>query len=80
MPRSRKRQGHHPHKKTSSIPAKQRVKGRNLLALLFAIFAVVIAYFAAGDNVIILLIAAVAGALIGYIVGINMEQDASKSN
>jgi hypothetical protein len=76
MPQSRKRKGH-PFKKASDIPASQRTKGRVFWALLLAVFSVLIALFAAGLNIIILLIAALAGAAIGYFIGKNMEQDAS---
>jgi 1,4-dihydroxy-2-naphthoate octaprenyltransferase len=77
MPQSRNRPGH-PHQKQSAIPARQRVKGRVIWAILFAIFAGLIAFFAAGDNLVVLVIAAAAGAALGYIVGKNMEQDAKK--
>ena len=76
MPESRKRKGH-PFKKTSDIPASQRTKGRVFWALLLAVFSALIALFAAGLNIIILVIAAIAGAAIGYFIGKNMEQDAS---
>jgi drug/metabolite transporter (DMT)-like permease len=80
MPQSRKRHGHHEHHQPSAIPAKQRTKGRTILAILFAVFAVVIAFFAAGNNYILLVIAALVGAAIGYVVGRSMEQDASHIN
>jgi VIT1/CCC1 family predicted Fe2+/Mn2+ transporter len=78
MPQSRKRSGHHQYRKPSDIPAKQRTKGRTSMAFLFGVFALLIAFFAAGDNYIVLIISVVAGALIGYIVGRIMERDASK--
>lgn len=75
MPQSRNRPGH-PYQKPSDVPASQRVRGRVIWAILFAIFGLGIAYFAAGDNWIILLIGAVAGAAIGYFAGKSMEKDA----
>ena len=77
MPQSRKRKGH-PFKKPSDIPASQRTKGRTFWALLIAVFAMLIALFSAGLNYIVLIIAAIAGAGIGYFIGKNMEQEANK--
>jgi uncharacterized membrane protein YqgA involved in biofilm formation len=76
MPESRKRPGHHEHHEASPIPGRQRTKGRTVWAILFAVFALAIAFFAAGTNYIVLVIAAIAGALVGYIIGKNMEQAA----
>ena len=78
MPQSRKRASHHEHHERSAIPAKQRTKGRTIVAILFAIFATAIAYFAAGDNYIVLVLALLIGAFLGYIVGKNMEAEAKK--
>ena len=77
MPESRKRPGHHQHHEPSAIPAKQRTKGRTIWAILLGIFALIIAFFAAGDNYVILAIAAIAGAAVGYVIGKSMEADAS---
>lgn len=77
MPQSRKRHGHH-YQKPADIPASQRTKGRIIWAILFAVFGVIIAFFAAGDNYIVLIIAAIVAGLIGYAVGKNMEQAASE--
>lgn len=76
MPESRNRPGHQ-YQKKADIPAKQRVKGRVIWAILFAIFAVLIVLFAAGLHYIFLLIAAVMGGIIGFIIGKKMEIDAS---
>jgi hypothetical protein len=76
MPQSRKRQGHHPYKKTSNIPSSQRTSGHLTWAILFAIFAVLICFFAFSSNWIILLVGAIIGAAIGYVVGRNMEKSA----
>jgi membrane associated rhomboid family serine protease len=77
MPNSRKRPGHHQHHEPSAVPAKQRTKGRTIWAILFAVFGFGIAFFAAGDNPVVLIIAALVGAVVGYVIGKNMEQDAS---
>ena len=76
MPESRNRPGH-PHQKKADIPAKQRVKGRVIWAILFAIFGGLIALFATGDDYIVILLVAAAAAAIGFVVGKNMEQDAA---
>ena len=76
MPHSRNRPGH-PYQKPSDVPAKQRAKGHTLWSILFAVFAMIIAYFAVGDHMAVLIIAAAAGAVIGHLVGRRMEKDAS---
>ena len=75
MPESRNRPGHHPQQKESAVPASQRVKGRVIWAVLLAVFAGLVALFAAGENFIVLALAVVAGAIIGYILGKKMEKD-----
>lgn len=47
-------------------------------AILFAIFGFGIAFFATGTNWPVLLVAALAGACIGYFAGKSMEKDAKK--
>ena len=74
MPQSRKRTGAQ-HHTTADIPPKRRTKGRTVWALLFAIFGLLIALFAAGVNYIALAIGAVIGGAIGYYVGMRMEED-----
>jgi len=76
MPQSRKRPGHHEYKTPADIPPSQRVKGRVLWAILCTVFALLIAYFGAGANYVVLLIAGVLGAVIGYAIGRAMEKDA----
>ncbi|RYZ30659.1 MAG: hypothetical protein EOO10_02040 [Chitinophagaceae bacterium] len=75
MPESRNRPGHH-HQKKANIPSKQRVKGRVIWAILFAVFGLLIAFFSLGADYLILIIVAAASALLGYVVGKNMEHDA----
>ena len=77
MPQSRKRPGHHPHQKSSAIPAKQRTEGRTFWAILIGCFGLFIAYFASGNNVITLASGALLGAVAGYFIGKNMEKDTS---
>jgi hypothetical protein len=75
MPESRKRHGHR-YQKPSDIPSSQRTKGRIIWAILFAVFGLVITFFAVGDEYIVLILGAAIGALIGYAIGKNMEQAA----
>ncbi len=76
MPQSRKRPGHHEYRKPSAIPSKQRTKGRIVWGILFSVFGLLISFFASSGNYIPLIIGTIAGFIIGYIVGIKMEQDA----
>ncbi|HUC81540.1 MAG TPA: hypothetical protein VMR70_11525 [Flavisolibacter sp.] len=76
MPESRNRPGH-PHQKKADIPSSQRVKGRVIWAILFAIFGLLIAVFSTGKNYVVWVIVTAVAALIGYVVGKNMEKDAS---
>jgi hypothetical protein len=75
MARNKKRKGH-PYRKPAAIPARQRVKGSVIWAILFSVFAILIAGFAAGLNYIVLVLAGIAGAIVGYVVGKKMESEA----
>lgn len=74
----RRKRHHHATPKHVDIPKSQRTKGRIIWSILFAVFGVVLTYFAAGDSWIVLVIGAVVAGLIGYVVGRNMEQAASE--
>lgn len=76
MPRSRKRPGHHYHKE-AAIPAKQRVKGRVIWAILFGVFGLLMAFFAAGNSYVALALGLLIGSALGYVVGKKMETEAS---
>lgn len=78
MPQSRKRHGHHEHRQPSAIPARQRTRGRMIWAILFAVFGIIVGFFASGLNYLVLVLCALAGAAVGYVIGKNMEQDAGK--
>jgi uncharacterized membrane protein YfcA len=73
MPESRKRPGH-PYQKPADIPARQRVKGKIMWAILFCVFGFLISYFAAGVNYIILTVATLVAGIIGYFIGKKMEK------
>lgn len=77
MPRSRNRPGHH-YQKPADIPARQRMKGRIVWAILFGVFGLAIAYFASGGSYPALIVGALIGCVLGYWVGKNMEQQAVK--
>jgi|GEM_PF-1401403 len=76
MPESRNRPGH-PYQAPADIPSKQRVKGRVMWAILFAIFGGLIGFFAAGENYVVIGIAAAVAAALGYVIGKSMEKDAT---
>ena len=73
MPESKKRPGH-PYQKPADIPTRQRVKGKIMWAILFGVFGLLIAYFAAGANYIVLILATLVAGIIGYIIGKKMEK------
>jgi len=73
MPESKKRPGH-PYQKPADIPARQRVKGKIMWAILFGVFGLLIAYFAAGVNYIVLIVATLVAGIIGFIIGKKMEK------
>jgi len=74
----RRKHHHHSTPKHIDIPSSQRTKGRIIWAILFAVFGFALAFFAAGDNWIVLIIITIIGGLIGYAIGKNMEQAASE--
>ncbi|HEX8315182.1 MAG TPA: hypothetical protein VF609_09320 [Flavisolibacter sp.] len=76
MPESRNRPGHL-HQKKADIPSKQRVKGRAIWAILFAVFGFLIALFAAGENYVVLGIVTAISTITGYVIGKNMEKNAA---
>ena len=73
MPQSRKRPGHH-YQKPADIPSGQRTKARVIWAILFAVFALMVAFFATDGDIVVLLIAVVVGGVIGYLVGKRSEK------
>ena len=73
MPESKKRPGH-PYQKPADIPARQRVKGKVMWAILFGVFGLLIAYFAAGAIYIVLILATLVAGIIGYFIGKKMEK------
>ena len=77
MPESRKRPGH-PYQKPADIPARQRVKGRIMWALLFCVFGLLISYFAAGADYKILTVATLVAGIIGFFIGKKMEKKIEK--
>lgn len=73
MPESRKRPGHH-YQKPADIPARQRVKGKIMWAILLGFFGLLIAYFAVGTNYAVLIVATLIAGIIGYFIGKKMEK------
>jgi hypothetical protein len=77
MPNSRKRAGH-PYRKPADIPTRQRTRGRIVCSILFGVFGLVIAFFASDMNYIALVLGALIGSTLGYMVGKNLEQEATR--
>jgi hypothetical protein len=73
MPESRKRPGH-PYQQPADIPARQRVKGKIIWAILLGVFGLLISYLAAGTNYVVLIVATSGAAIIGYFIGKRMEK------
>jgi hypothetical protein len=79
MPQSKKRHGHHHYQKpTTNIPARQTTKGRIIWALLIGVFGLLIGAFASESGYAVMIIGAVAGSLVGYMIGKNMEKEAQR--
>jgi hypothetical protein len=77
MPQSRKRPGHHEHRNPGAVSSKTRIKGKFVWAILFGVFGLLITMFATMDNYTVWVIGALAGAALGYIIGRNLEKEAS---
>ena len=77
MPESRKRPGH-PYQQPADIPARQRVKGRILWAVLFCVFGFFISYFAVGADYKVLTVATLVAGIVGYFIGKKMEKKTKK--
>jgi hypothetical protein len=73
MPESRKRPGH-PYQKPADIPARQRVKGKIMWAILLGFFGLLIAYFAVRLVFAVLIPATLIAGIIGYFIGKKMEK------
>ncbi|MBK5273239.1 MAG: hypothetical protein JJE22_19730 [Bacteroidia bacterium] len=73
MPENKKQHGD-PYPKHADIRYSQRVKGKITWAILFGVFGLLISYFAAGPEYIIISVATVAAAIIGYFIGKKMEK------
>lgn len=78
MPSSRRRPGQHHYAKNPPTPPKERTDGRTFWATMMGVFGLIIAYFASGNNALILAIGALVGALAGYYIGKSMEKEAPR--
>ena len=77
MPQSRKRPGHQEHRTPHAISSKQRGKGKTIWAILLGVFGLLIAMFATMDNYTVWAIGALIGGALGYMIGKNLEKEAS---
>ena len=73
MPESRKRPGH-PYHEPADIPARERVKGKIMWAILLGVCGLLISYFAVGANYVIIFVATLVASIIGYFIGKKMEK------
>lgn len=77
MPESRTRHKHHSHHPQYNSPhttIKARRSAAVVLATIAAILGFAVAYFSQGADILWMVIGAVSGAIIGYIVGRNMDK------
>lgn len=77
MPQSRKRHGHH-YQKPAVVPARQRTRGKIVWSILFAVFGMVIAFFASDQNIAALVIGAIIGGTLGYFVGNSLDHESAR--
>jgi hypothetical protein len=78
MPESRRRRKHHHYQKASDIPARQRTKPTTIGTIFFAVFGLLIAFFASGGSYLSLGLGAVIGGALGYFFGYRMMKAANK--
>lgn len=76
MPESRNRHKHHQqqHLQSPHAPAKSKRSAALVLAIVAAILGLAVAYFTQGTDVVWMIAGAAAGAVIGYLVGHNMDK------
>jgi uncharacterized membrane protein YqgA involved in biofilm formation len=80
MPESRNRHKHHLHHQAPHhAPAKPKRSAALVLAILAAILGLGVAFFAQDADALWMIIGAVSGAVIGYIVGHNMDKAIEKN-
>jgi hydrogenase/urease accessory protein HupE len=59
------------------MTSKQRGKGKFIWAILFGVFGLLIAMFATTDNYTVWIIGAIIGVALGFMIGKNLEKEAS---
>lgn len=80
MPESRNRHKHHHHVQSHKTPAKPKRSAALVLAIVAAIFGLAVAFFTQGADVVWMIVGAAAGAIIGYLVGHNMDKAIERNN
>ena len=79
MPESRNRQKHdHHHSTAHHGPAKRKRSAASVLAILAAILGLAVAFFSQGADALWMIIGAALGAVIGYLIGSNMDKAIEK--
>lgn len=74
MPESRNRHKHHHNVQTHHTPVKPKRSAAAVLAILAAILGLTIAYFTQGADLLWMIIGVAFGAVIGYLIGHNMDK------
>ena len=75
MPESRQRHKHHPHHvQMPHTHAKPKRSAAAVLAIIAAILGLAVAFFTQGPDILWMILGAGLGAIIGYLIGHNMDQ------
>jgi len=74
MPESRSRHKAHHHHQASEHHRKKKRKAATVMALFAALLGVIIVYIAAGSDPLWLVIGGIAGAVVGYFIGHNIDK------
>ncbi|MFM6926517.1 MAG: hypothetical protein ACKOU7_13505 [Ferruginibacter sp.] len=79
MPQSKKRKHHHEHHQPASAEKAKNNKSAVLVAVIFfCVLGIGITYFAAGPDLLWLLVGAVAGGIAGYFFGQQIDKALAK--
>lgn len=79
MPQSRKRKPHHDHHQTAHTEKATKKNSAVLVAIIFfGLLGAGIAWFAAGDSIVWLLLGAAAGGVAGYFFGHQIDKALAK--
>lgn len=74
MPESRNRHKHHQHQVSHHMTAKPKRSAASVLSIIAAILGLSVAYFSQGADYLWMIAGVAFGAIIGYLVGHNMDK------